>query len=246
MSSEQAAETQDSVEPFVGFHFYADDAPRHLFEAPAIQSPGSRVIRPNRTADIIADQRSRLQKIALPNPGQARAIRKDLWIALVAIVFVGAGVVLGVSFRNAKQLALNAPTIPAPGASASQPLVMAAIGAPKPISPSINSLQTPPIDPSTPQSSFRETCRSPQTRAERLVCRDPELAAEDRRLAQVYRAAIAGGAPKARLAREQDDWLKAREVASRRSGQDVQNLYAARIDDLMHWLDDEHTAGLRQ
>jgi uncharacterized protein len=72
-----------------------------------------------------------------------------------------------------------------------------------------------------------------------MVCNDPELAAEDRQVTQAYRAAIAAGAPEGRLAREQRDWLNAREDASRRSRREVKSLYALRLDDLAQWLDDD-------
>ncbi len=93
--------------------------------------------------------------------------------------------------------------------------------------------------PAQPRPSPMESCRYARTRAELMVCSDPELAAEDRQVTQAYRAAIAAGAPQGRLAREQRDWLNAREDAARRSRRDVQSLYALRLDDLAQWIDDD-------
>lgn len=55
-------------------------------------------------------------------------------------------------------------------------------------------------------------CAAAASEAEKLVCKDPELAALDRRLAEVFaRAKAAPGADQARLAAEQRGWVKGRD-----------------------------------
>lgn len=55
-------------------------------------------------------------------------------------------------------------------------------------------------------------CNAAASEAEKLVCKDPELAVLDRRLAEVFaRAKAAPGADQARLAAEQRGWVKGRD-----------------------------------
>jgi uncharacterized protein YecT (DUF1311 family) len=132
-------------------------------------------------------------------------------------------------------------------APAARPSSIPVIAAPPPVArtPQI-ALAAPHAEPAQPvpepRSASAEKCVSALTRAEQLVCADPELAAADQQMVHAYRAAIAAGAPERMLAREQLDWLHARDDASRRSRQAVANLYDLRISDLAEWLNDDAPA----
>jgi len=80
-------------------------------------------------------------------------------------------------------------------------------------------------------------CSYARTRAERMVCGDPELAAMDRDLARAYERAVVNGAPRRVLRREQRDWLGARERAARQSGDAVYDIYVQRIGELENMTD---------
>ncbi|MGA0605785.1 hypothetical protein ACO2Q0_07270 [Phenylobacterium sp. VNQ135] len=75
-------------------------------------------------------------------------------------------------------------------------------------------------------------CRFAGTRAERMICGDPELARLDRRLDRAFDRAVASGIPYRELRAEQDDWLSIREDAARRSPQAVESIYRQRIAEL--------------
>ena len=65
---------------------------------------------------------------------------------------------------------------------------------------------------------------------DRLVCRDPALAAEDARLAVALKAAAEAGVPIADLQAGQFTWLAARNAAARRSNAEVSAAYRRRIE----------------
>jgi uncharacterized protein len=74
-----------------------------------------------------------------------------------------------------------------------------------------------PAPPPAPAKAANEVkpsfdCAAAASEAEKLVCKDPELAVLDRRLAEVFaRAKAAPGADQARLAAEQRGWVKGRD-----------------------------------
>ena len=78
----------------------------------------------------------------------------------------------------------------------------------------------------------RPDCGWARTPAETMVCNDPDLAADDRRLAGAYRGAARSGVDLYQLRAEQDDWLDLREDAARTSRQAVARLYEQRISEL--------------
>lgn len=80
-------------------------------------------------------------------------------------------------------------------------------------------------------------CSYARTRAERMVCGDPELAAMDRDLARAYDRALVNGASRRVLRRDQRDWLSARERAARQSGDAVYDVYVRRIGELENMTD---------
>jgi uncharacterized protein YecT (DUF1311 family) len=129
------------------------------------------------------------------------------------------------------------PILPAPVRVEPSPFTPPVVAAPQIIPPPQLAQLTPPAPRAEPLTE--ERCGYARTRAEQLVCADPELADDDQRMARAYRAAIASGAPERVLAREQRDWLNARDDAARRSRRDVANLYTRRLDDLAEWLDDD-------
>ena len=101
-----------------------------------------------------------------------------------------------------------------PATSASDRATVAAAQAP-----------SPPV-----RASF--DCRYPRSYAQRMVCGDPDLAAQDRRMSRAYVAALAAGVPQDQLRAEQSDWLSLREDAARRSPQALNSIYEQRINDL--------------
>jgi uncharacterized protein YecT (DUF1311 family) len=87
------------------------------------------------------------------------------------------------------------------------------------------------IEPDRPMRG-RDDCRYARTRAERLICGDPELAALDRNLARAYDRALDSGVSRRMLRRDQRDWLAERERAARYSGDAVYDVYVERIGEL--------------
>ena len=76
-------------------------------------------------------------------------------------------------------------------------------------------------------------CRFKQTRAEQMICENPDLAAADRRLNDAYEQAIASGVPRRALRQEQDRWLWIRDEAANNSPRAVAQVYAQRIAELI-------------
>src|SRR5205814_3217266 len=62
-----------------------------------------------------------------------------------------------------------------------------------------------------------DPCGDGLSRAQDMVCHDARLAVADARLREAYERALAAGAPREGLAREQDDWMAIREDAARYS-----------------------------
>ncbi|MGZ8369449.1 MAG: hypothetical protein ACXWVH_00155, partial [Caulobacteraceae bacterium] len=91
----------------------------------------------------------------------------------------------------------------------------------------------PPPQRATFQPTARPSfnCQYARTRAERMVCTDPELAAADRRLARAFRNAVDNGVPERALRAQQDRWLRAREQAAV-DPEAVAMVYEARIREL--------------
>jgi uncharacterized protein YecT (DUF1311 family) len=95
---------------------------------------------------------------------------------------------------------------------------------------------TPAISPAPPvRASF--DCATARPGAEQLVCSDPDLAAQDRRLARAYRRALRSGVDPVDLRQEQRDWTAIREDAARRSRLAVAQIYDQRITELNRMAD---------
>lgn len=75
-------------------------------------------------------------------------------------------------------------------------------------------------------------CGAPRSRAEDMVCADPELLVADHRMARAFRAAARSGVDVRQLRDEQDDWLDIREDAASRSPRAVAQIYDQRIEEL--------------
>jgi len=75
-------------------------------------------------------------------------------------------------------------------------------------------------------------CRYARSRAEQMVCADPELAAADRRMSQAYRQALTAGVPHQTLDRQQAAWMAAREDAARFGPAAVADVYGERTAEL--------------
>lgn len=93
--------------------------------------------------------------------------------------------------------------------------------------------------PSAPPPMVRASvdCAGARTDAEQLVCSDPALAAEDRRLSQAYRRALDSGVDPYDLRQEQRDWLAIRDDAARHSPGAVAQVYEQRIQELNRMAD---------
>jgi uncharacterized protein len=65
-----------------------------------------------------------------------------------------------------------------------------------------------------------------------MVCRDPELAAQDARLAQALAAATKAGVPVNDLQDGQAAWLAQRNAAAHRSRAEVSAAYRQRIEEV--------------
>ena len=75
-------------------------------------------------------------------------------------------------------------------------------------------------------------CDTAPTRADRLICANPSLAAADQEMRRAYQRALDAGAPPMPLRASQEDWLIASEVAADRSTLDLAASYARRIAEL--------------
>lgn len=93
---------------------------------------------------------------------------------------------------------------------------------------------TPPArDAAAREAPVRsDPCQGAASPAAELVCRDPDLAAADRRMRRAYEAAVAAGVPEEMLALEQADWREIREIAASRSPRAVASIYRQRTDEL--------------
>ena len=111
---------------------------------------------------------------------------------------------------------LKAPRIAAP-APAAEPIP-------------VRQVEAPPARPAARGPSF--DCAGAASAAETLICEDPGLAAQDRRLATAWRRALDSGIPAWRLRRQQQRWLDAREDAARDAPEAVSDLYDQRIQEL--------------
>jgi uncharacterized protein YecT (DUF1311 family) len=100
---------------------------------------------------------------------------------------------------------------------------------------------TPMAAPATSPAASRDGldgCAA-RSRAEALVCADPELAAYDREMGAAYRRAMRSGAVAPQdLQADQRDWLDDRERAARRSPEAVAQAYQDRIEELNRIADD--------
>jgi uncharacterized protein YecT (DUF1311 family) len=120
---------------------------------------------------------------------------------------------------------------------------------PEPISPRLPDASPPAVrlipqmispQPAPPAQAAREdACASARTRAEAMICADPDLVAADRALNRAYRRALRSGAVSPQdLRADQRDWLGIREDAARRSPGAVADVYEQRIDELNRMADD--------
>jgi uncharacterized protein YecT (DUF1311 family) len=97
--------------------------------------------------------------------------------------------------------------------------------------PSISPAPAPAPAAPQPRASF--DCATARPGAERMVCSDPELAAEDRQLARAYRRALRyGDVDPADLRQEQRDWMGIREDAARHSRRALADVYDQRLQEL--------------
>jgi len=123
-------------------------------------------------------------------------------------------------------------TAPAPTIS---PMFDVAAAAPPRVSPPA---AQPPVVV-VPRADPLARCAGSRSRAEALVCADPQLAAYDRDLARAYRRAMRSGAVSPQdLQADQRDWMDVREQAARRSPEAMADVYAQRIDELNRIADD--------
>lgn len=83
----------------------------------------------------------------------------------------------------------------------------------------------------------RDPCAEAPSLAAQMVCRDPALAAADRRMRRAYDEALAAGVPAEILALEQSDWRDIREMAAQRSPRAVASIYRQRTDELRMMAD---------
>lgn len=100
-----------------------------------------------------------------------------------------------------------------------------------PVAPEPPQARAPVVRASAPIAPSYD-CDLARTRAERMVCEDPHLALQDRRLDRAFRRAVDAGVPYGALRAEQDDWLAIREDAAGYDAGAVSDVYAQRIDEL--------------
>lgn len=89
----------------------------------------------------------------------------------------------------------------------------------------------PAIQP-PPQARAGFDCREAQGLADQMVCGDPDLARQDRRLARAYAEARDAGVSAEALRAEQRDWMMIREDAAQQSPGALADVYDQRIQEL--------------
>jgi len=135
------------------------------------------------------------------------------------------------------------PTLPAPvGAAAAATSEASAASTLSPeAAPPPRLAQVAPQPPMVvvPRPDPLARCAGSRSRAEALVCADPDLAASDRDLNRAYRRAMRSGAVSPDdLRADQRDWMDVREQAARRSPEAMADVYAQRIEELNRIADD--------
>jgi uncharacterized protein YecT (DUF1311 family) len=88
-----------------------------------------------------------------------------------------------------------------------------------------------------PPSGPHFDCGRAVSRAQTMVCADPQLAALDRRMARAYAEAGAAGMPASQLRSDQAEWRMAREDAAAHSPDAVVEVYELRIRELEDFAD---------
>jgi len=143
----------------------------------------------------------------------------------------------------------------AEAARAAQPVMASAAPVPASSRPSAGQMALPAIEPPVlPTQRLAQAaptgtapavadplarCAGARSRAEALVCADPELGSYDRDLNRAFRRAMRSGAVSPDdLRADQRDWLDDRERAARRSPEAMAELYQQRIDELNRIADD--------
>jgi uncharacterized protein YecT (DUF1311 family) len=90
----------------------------------------------------------------------------------------------------------------------------------------------PPLAVPSPRAGAGPDCGLAPPGAERMVCSDPDLRAEDRALRRAYRRALDAVDDRSALRADQRDWLAIREDAARHSRRALEDVYRQRIDEL--------------
>jgi uncharacterized protein YecT (DUF1311 family) len=168
-------------------------------------------------------------------PGKAQARR----LALVQIALPGA-TAPDARIEDVRRLMRQVSGVPERPAAA--PLVEKAIDAPAQRGPAAGltkatarePVRTPPprraAAPAAKSAAIPYRCRLAQTTADQLVCANPALETQHRRMRQAYEAALAAGADPLEIDRVQATWRAARDGADSRT--ELSALYARRIREL--------------
>lgn len=135
----------------------------------------------------------------------------------------------------APDVPLPAPRAPAEPAAAPEPELKVERAEPRTPELAVTGV---PASVATMDRPRRDPCAGAPSPAAEMVCRDPDLAAADRRMRRAYDAAVAAGAPEDMLAFEQADWREIREMAARRSPRAVASIYRQRTDELWRMADE--------
>lgn len=252
-----AAEDQMPPGRLPGFHSYADDAPRYddddAWDAAGDEPPPRRrwplVAGGGAVAAVLAGVLVAVGQGDRPNPPAApERVDNPEARATPMAVEVTPPVPPPPPAATGKL-----DVLPPPAARPAAPPWRQAAGAPPPVmlpipgptsspaprvtlpQPAHEAAAPPAADTSARAAS--DPCDAAESRAQRMVCRDADLAAADRRLRRAYAAALAASDAPRDLRLEQEDWLDIREQAAAMSRQAVASIYRQRTEELERLAD---------
>ncbi len=187
-------------------------------------------------------------QIVEPRPGLSR---RTLYLSLAVVALFGVGIAAVLGAEKPKTadgpglaIAVQPAPKPAPIAFTQSGEALNALpdeAASLPANPGASASPAPVVTPAStaPESDQRPSranpafdCEGADSRAERMICADPRLAADDRRMDRLYHQALDAGVPARILRRQQRDFLDAREAAARQGPDAVADVYGERIAEL--------------
>ena len=177
----------------------------------------------------------RLKAAALAQTSKSSSTMGWLIGALAALAVVVAVILFAMPRHDQGAQVAAQPPAQTPTQPMAQPIV------PPPTSPldqaaSNPAAAEPPAPPPGPPPNFKTSfdCAQAGRLALRLICTNPNLAAQDVQLAAMYRRARANAVDPSQLSDQQQEWLAARDACN--SPSCLATIYAQRRAELAQWI----------